>query len=577
MFDKETWERLIQEFLLESTESIGHIERGLLELEANPESGKGLIEDVFRHMHTVKGNCRMLGFSRLEELAHCAENVLDILRDGTLTINRQIGSALLEVVDRVYSVLKAIEKNGEEGNIDFSILIDKLQHIQTTVTSTQNLHTSNTLDLSEFDFDDKPKPPDAVSTGTTAKYNTEESSISLETIHLPITRLDTLMNIIGTLVVTFNQLRYCLTQNRKDYQQMLDGMEQQLQQMQDEVLKYRLQPVGRVWETYHRLVRELAVESGKKVYLSMKGEDTEIDRTVLMSLKSILGHMIRNAIDHGIEPPDVRLAKGKSALGKVELSSEQRQGYIYMEIADDGAGIDLNRVKLKAAEAGLITPQQAQTIDDTTAFNLIMESGFSTTETVSKISGRGIGMDVVKKTVEKAGGTLSVSSTTDKGTCFSIRIPQTMAIVPVLLVSTSGEHFAVPQSGIVELLSFYGDEVKGNVEKKMHSLMVRSRERLLPLIRLKQVLSECDANNDNISELLLKEQCHVVILHSDEGDFGLEVDGIEETVNLVVKPLARMFSHISIISGTALMPEGTVSFLLNIAEIRKFQYQHEKI
>ncbi|QWR77547.1 chemotaxis protein CheA [Candidatus Magnetomonas plexicatena] len=565
MFNEETWKRLIQEFLLESSESMIHIERGLLELEAHPEN-KGLIDDVFRHMHTMKGSCMMLGFVRLEELTHYTENVLDLLRDGEISLNREISSTLLDVVDSIRGALKTIEKDGQEGELNFSAQIEKLNHIQSAISPETKPHDSGTLDLEDYNFDDK--PAEALNA---SNFNIEESSINLETIHLPITRLDTLMNVIGTIVVSFNQLRYSLSKNRNDYQQQIDGMEQQLQQLQDEVLKYRLQPVGRVWETYHRLVRELAVESGKKIYLSMKGEDTEIDRTVLMSLKSILGHLIRNAIDHGIEPPDVRLGKGKPALGKVELSSEQRQGYIYMDVADDGAGIDLNRVKLKAIELGIITAQQAQSIDNASAFNLIMEPGFSTAETVSKISGRGIGMDVVKSTVEKAGGTLSVSSTLGKGTCFSIRIPQTMAIVPVLLVCAMGERFAIAQSSIIELLSFYGDEISANVEKKMDSLMVRSRGRLLPLVRLRHVLYDSEVHDNEVSELFSKDQCHVVMLHSDEGDFGLEVESIEETVNLVVKPLTRMFSHVTVLSGTAVMPDGTVSFLLNISEIRRFQ------
>lgn len=305
----------------------------------------------------------------------------------------------------------------------------------------------------------------------------------------------------------------------------------------------------------------------------MKGEDTEIDRTVLISIKNILGHLVRNAVDHGIESPDVRLARGKPELGKIELSSEQRHGNIYVEVSDDGAGIDIDRVKTRAVEVGLLTSRQAEDMDDDAAFNLIMEPGFSTSEKVSKISGRGVGLDVVKKTVEKAGGTISISSVTGKGTGFSIRIPQTMAIVPVLLVKSMEERFAIPQTNVLELLSFYGDEINKNVEKKMHSLMVRCRERLVPLVTLRQVLHECHGktNEDYIDELLSRQQCHVVLLHGEEGDFGLEIDSIEEVVNLVVKPLARMFSHVSILSGSAIMPDGTVSFLLNIAEIGKLR------
>ncbi|MEO5360968.1 MAG: ATP-binding protein [Nitrospirota bacterium] len=555
MYDEESWGRLIQEFLLECTDSINLIERGLLGLETNPKN-KALIDDVFRHTHTVKGSCLMLGFTRLEELTHSAENVIELLRDGIITMDGAISSTLLTVVDCVRGALKTIEKTGAEGDVDFTEQIGKLQHIQTLASVTPGSAPYCKLDLSDSD-------PCASSTLNTG--NTGESSLNLETVTLPISRLSTLMNISGIVLVTFNQLRYSLMQNRGDHQQLLDTMEMQIQDLQAEVLKYRLQPVGHIWSTYHRLVRELSVDSGKKVYLQMRGEDTEIDRSVLISLKNILGHLIRNAIDHGIEPSDVRVSLGKSPAGKVELSAEQRHGNIYMEISDDGAGIDVSRVKEKSVELGLLTTQQAASIDDNAAFNLIMEPGFSTAGTLSKISGRGIGMDVVKKTVEKAGGVLTVSSAAGKGTRFSIRIPQAMAVVPVLVVRSMEERFALPQVNVIELVSFYGDEVRENVEIKMQSPWVRSRQRLVPLIRLSRLLHQC---KNECSELL-KGQCHVVMLRCDEGEFGLEVDAAEELANIVVKPLARIFSHITMLSGSAVMPDGTVSFLLNIEEVRR--------
>ncbi|MBF0321171.1 MAG: chemotaxis protein CheW [Nitrospirae bacterium] len=566
MNNEETWNKLIQEFLLESAESIGLIERGLLALEANP-GNKGLIDDIFRHMHTVKGNCLMLGFTRLEELAHSAESVLFLLREGAIPMDRNAGTTLLSVVDCVARALKTIEKCSGEGDADFSALIGKLRCIHPPLNSLNTLREATASGSPDgYDFDFSIKPPELSGGSDIPTFNSGESSLSLDSVHLPVSRLTALVNLAGTVLVTYNQLRYSLTQNRPDYPQLLDSMEQQIQHLQDEVLTYTLQPIGHIWNTYHRLVRELAVDSGKKVYLQMKGEDTEVDRTVLISLKNILGHLIRNAIDHGIEPSDVRLAGGKSAVGKVELSAEQRHGQIYMKISDDGSGVDIGRVREKAVALGLLTAAQAGTMDDASAINLIMEPGFSTTESVSKISGRGIGMDVVKKTVEKAGGTLSVSSAAGKGTCFTIRIPQSMAIVPVLIVRSMQERFAIPQANVVELLSLYGGDVRENVQMKMHTPMVRCRGGLLPLLRLRQALNQCQ---DEEPRDLPQDQCHVVLLRSDEGDFGLEVDGAEEIANLVVKPLIRIFSHITILSGSAVMPDGTVSFLLNITELRK--------
>ncbi|MBF0517773.1 MAG: chemotaxis protein CheW [Nitrospirae bacterium] len=556
MYDEENYSKIIQEFLLECTASVDLIERGLLELETNPRY-RGLIGDVFRHMHTVKGNCMMLGFTRLEGLTHAAESTMELLRDGIIPMDAVISSTLLAVVDGVRGALKTIEKTGAEGDSDFTQLMDNLQHIK---ASAKDLHDGSAfykLDLSESDQPQVCEAP---------KFNTEESSLNLDTVTLPIERLNTLMTIAGTVLVTFNQLRYSLTQDGGGYDHLIDSMEMQIQTMQDEVLKYRLQPVGHIWSAYHRLVRELAVDSGKKVYLQLKGQETEVDRSILISLKNILGHLIRNAIDHGIEPPDVRLSRGKPAVGKVELSAEQRHGNIYMEIADDGAGIDVNRVKEKAVELGRVTPQQAAVLDAAAAYSLIMEPGFSTAETLSKVSGRGIGMDVVKMTVEKAGGVLSVSSDPGKGTRFSIRIPQAMAIVPVLVVTAQEDRFAIPQVNVIELASFYGDEVREKVQLKMNSPMVSLRQRLVPLIRLNELLHQSQAQ---CQELHFSAQCHVVFLRSEGGEFGLEVDSTLELANLVIKPLARIFSHITVLSGSAVMPDGTVSFLLNVEDVAR--------
>ncbi|MCG6553632.1 MAG: ATP-binding protein [Candidatus Magnetominusculus sp. LBB02] len=555
MSDIESYNNLLQEFLLEGVALIDLIERGLLELEANPDN-RALIGDVFRHMHTVKGNCMMLGFSRLEAVTHSAENVLERLREGTIMMNGEIGTALLSVVDCVRSSFKSIETTGKEAEADFSDQIDRLNLIHSCSNDEHGESPFCKLDLSESGQSE---------TTAASKFNSEESSLNLESVTLPMSRVNSLMTIVGTVLVTFNQLRYCINQNSGDYRQLLDAMELQTQDLHEEVLKYRLQPLGHVFNTYHRLVRELAAHSGKKVYLHLAGEKTEVDRAVLLSLKNILGHLIRNSIDHGIEAPETRLASGKSAIGKIELSGRQQHGNIYIDIKDDGAGIDVAKVKEKAVGIGLVSTAAAESMDEAAAFNLIFEPGFSTAELVSNISGRGMGMDVVKKTIEKAGGTLSISSASGRGTTFSICIPQSMAIVPVLVVRSMGEQFALPQANVVELISFYGREVRENIEMRMHSsAMVKCRGRLLPLIRLTEALGQCGG-----MPLLSKNECHVVLLRSEEEEFGLEVDGAEELASLVAKPLARIFSDVHVLSASAVMPDGTVSFILNVTEIRK--------
>ncbi len=566
MFDDNTQKGLLREFLLEGGDILDQIEYDLLKLETSPHD-KELLHNIFRNMHTIKGNCRLMGYNRLEELAHSTESLLHLLREGEMIANSETGSLLLGVIDSVRSVLHIIEQNGEEGDPDFTIQLAKLDSLMA------DAEASNTLD----DFFIRKKNKKSMETvdicldDENSCASQGDSTSGIETVRLPIERLDYLMDMVGELGATFNQLKYSLTRNRETIQQVLEGMDQHIHNLQDEVLKYRLQPVSRVWDSYHRLVRDLALESGKKVFLQMRGEETEVDRNVLLSIKDLLGHLIRNAIDHGIETPEERISSGKPALGTVTLSAEQRHGQIYMEVSDDGKGLDVERIKSKALATGMSTMRQIEGMRKEEIFQFIMEPGFSTAEKVSKISGRGTGMDVVRSSVEKTGGTISIYSDPGKGTKFRIRIPQTMAIVPALLIRSGVEQFAIPQLNVTELLSFYGDDSKSNVEYKMQSPMVRVRERLLPLVLLDRVIEgEGKFSDENFSLLLKpKEERHIVILQSETGEFGLEVDRIEEPVSLVIKPMPGIFSHISILAGTAVMPDGAVSFLLNVSELGK--------
>lgn len=568
MNEEDTQKVYLQEFLSEGRDVLDQIERDILNLETAPQE-RSLLNNIFRNMHTIKGNCRLMGFLRLEELTHSAENLLHLLREGEIIANGEIDSLLLNVVDLVRTTMLDIEKNDNEGDPDFTIEVAKLDSIQADAGAL------NLFEKSDFTEDDDELLPSVdISLGDEDDSGSlGETSSAIETVRLPIERLDDLMNLTGELGATFNQLRYSVTRKEETVTQVLEVMEQQIHNLQDEVLKYRLQPISRVWDTFHRLVRDLAYESGKKVFLEMKGEDTELDRNVLLSIKDLLGHLIRNAMDHGIELPDERISAGKPALAVIRLSAEQRHGQIYMEISDNGRGLNVGRIKEKALDTGLTTSKQLDGMKDEEVYKFIMEPGFSTAEKVSKISGRGTGMDVVKSAVEKVGGIISIRSEPGMGTDFRIRIPQTMAIVPSLLVHSGEEQFAVPQVNIIELISYYGDDVKKNIEEKMGLPMVRVREHLLPLLLLRQITENIyDYAVENFSsQLKLKSECQLLILQSEEGKFGLEVDRIDEPVSLVIKPLPRIFSHISILAGSAVMPDGTVSFLLNVSELGKLR------
>ncbi|MBF0191999.1 MAG: chemotaxis protein CheA [Magnetococcales bacterium] len=563
MFDEASQQALMQEFFSENREALDRIERGLLQLESTPNN-RELLNSIFRDMHTVKGNCRMMGFERLEELTHAAESLLDLMRDDKLVIDILIGNQLLSVLDTVQRTLQTIEQTGSEGEVDFSPLIFQLERIQgqsgadKAPTTGGNEESRGVVDLGA--------EPSALRT------DGESAAGRIDSIRLSIERLDALMNQVGELGAVFNQLKYAISRNPSQMDQSLESLGQQIQQLQGEVLQYRLQPIGRILDTYHRLVRDLAVETKKKVVLDLVGEETEVDRNVLISIKEVLGHLIRNAVDHGLESPEERSSRGKSPVGRVRLTAEQKQGQIYLEIADDGRGIDVDRVRAKAIDRGLITSEQAAEMREAEVMKLIMAPGFSTVEQVSKISGRGTGMDVVQAAIDKLGGSVTISSQGGRGSSFRLRIPQTMAIVPVLLVTACGETYAIPQVSIVELVSYHGPEVSRNVEGKMQSPMVRVRERLFPLVALRQVVTSLEDEatvTRSVERIQAEPALHVVVVQCEERIFALDVDGIKEPANLVIKPVNRIFADIAILAGTAVMPDGSVSFLLNVPELIK--------
>ncbi|GAB0056587.1 hypothetical protein SIID45300_00895 [Candidatus Magnetaquicoccaceae bacterium FCR-1] len=567
MFDEASQQALMQEFFSENREALDRIERGLLQLETAPES-RDLLNSVFRDMHTVKGNCRMMGFERLEELTHTAESLLDAMRDGRLVIDVLIGNQLLSVLDTVRRTLEEIERSGSEGDADFSASIRQLERLQTPLGAVISMDHDE-ADEGEAGHAPTPGTPSDEPTG---RGENDAATGKLDSIRLSIERLDGLMSQVGELGATFNQVKYALARNVSQLDQVLENLGQQIQTLQGEVLQYRLQPIGRILDTYHRLVRDLAVETRKKVLLDLVGEETEVDRNVLISIKEVLGHLIRNAVDHGIETPEERVAQGKSPVGRVRLLAEQKQGQIYLEITDDGRGIDVARVRFKALERGLITHEQAGEMSEAELMRLIMAPGFSTVEQVSKISGRGTGMDVVQAAIDKLGGSVSISSQPGVGSRFRLRIPQTMAIVPVLLVTAAGETYAVPQVNIVELVSYHGAEIAGHVEGKMQAPMVRVRERLHFMVALREAVAhpgQAAQRARSVEKILAEPVLHVVVLQSEERLFALDVDDIKEPANLVIKPVNRIFADIPILAGTAVLPDGSVSFLLNVPELIK--------
>ncbi|HEX6242409.1 MAG TPA: chemotaxis protein CheW, partial [Polyangiales bacterium] len=370
--------------------------------------------------------------------------------------------------------------------------------------------------------------------------------------------LDKLMNLVGELVLARNQL---LQHSNLSSDASLVSSCQRLNlittELQEGVMKTRMQPIENVWSRFPRVVRDLAQMCGKQVKLEMEGKSTELDKTIIESISDPLTHLVRNSIDHGIELPDTRMFAGKPTMGTIKLRAFHEGGRVNIEIQDDGGGIDPERLKTKALEKGLITPERARAMSSHEAFNLIFMAGFSTAEKVTNISGRGVGMDVVKSNIERLGGSVDVDSRLGHGTTIRIRIPLTLAIIPALVVGTAGERFAIPQVNLVELVRFEAEQAKTAIERLGGVPVFRLRGNLLPIVDLGGILA---MDGDDVPR-----DVNIVILQADDSQFGLLVDTIFDTEEIVVKPLGRELKGLNVYAGATIMGDGKVALILDVA------------
>jgi two-component system, chemotaxis family, sensor kinase CheA len=533
-------DEVVKEFLVESHESLDRLDRDLVALEQRPRD-RDLLAAVFRCIHTIKGTCGFLGFTKLEEVSHVGENLLSLLRDGTLELTPEITSALLRLVDAVREILTAIETSGTEGDGEYSALAEVLGNLAAA---------------------EAPAPvamaPVSLASASTAPVSA--AGVSDGNIRVDVGLLDRLMNLVGELVLARNQILQ-LSASLGD--PSLHASSQRLNlittELQEGVMKTRMQPIGNIWSRFPRVVRDLAVACGKQVKVEMEGRETELDKTILEAIKDPLTHIIRNSVDHGIESPEDRVATGKPAEGRLFLRAYHEGGQVNIEIIDDGAGINVERVKRKALERGLITSDHASRMPDREAFLLIFAPGFSTAETVTNVSGRGVGMDVVRTNIEKIGGTVDVQSTPGAGTTLKIKIPLTLAIIPALVVSSGGERFAIPQVSLVELVRLEGDKCRA-IETIHGAPVYRLRGNLLPLVYLDRELGLAGPPEGRVED----ETVSIVVLQADDRRFGVIVDRISDTEEIVVKPLSKQIKVISAFAGATIMGDGKIALILDV-------------
>jgi len=555
---------VIREFLVESHENLTRLDGELIELEKHPNDA-GLLASIFRTIHTIKGTCGFLGFSTLERITHQAESLLSQLREGRRDLTPALVSLILEMVDGVRKVLVCVEASGEEGPALFEELTERLRIATQLTTRVESRPGPCPSDLHVMPASQAGPPddkglPTRIEEAEPEEAPTKSSAVADANIRVGVGLLDKLMDLVGELVLTRNQI---LQFNTEREDAALNATSQRLNlitsELQEGVMKTRMQPIGTVWNKLPRVVRDMAVTLGKQIRVEMDGTETELDRTIIEAIKDPLVHLVRNSCDHGIELPEVRLRAGKPVQGKLTLRAYHEGGQVNIEIGDDGAGVDAAKVKQKAIEKGLLRPEQAEKLSDRETLNLIFLPGFSTAETVTKVSGRGVGMDVVKSHIEKIGGIVDVFSRPGQGSTVKLKIPLTLAIIPGLVIMSGGERFVIPQVSLLELIRLEGDSSKKRIEYVHGTPVYRRRGSLLPVAYLNQVLGLKPAGDTEVVSM--------VVLQAEDRQFGLVVDGINDTQEIVVKPLGKQLKGLTVYAGATIMGDGRVALILDVLGI----------
>ncbi|AUB41568.1 cheA, two-component system, chemotaxis family, sensor kinase CheA [Nostoc flagelliforme CCNUN1] len=539
----------IEAFLVESYENLNQIEGDIIELEKASGNGEALVR-IYRSLHTLKGNCGFLPFPNLESLAHAGENLLSCLRDRQLAITPEIISILLQTVDSIRQILSQIQATKQDSDRDYSALIGALTRLS---------ETKQTPKPSQSPVNTQTPQKDTAASESVGSLNNELTEISTTTsesayVRVNVDLLDQMMNLVGELVLARNQVIGFSTKFKDNsFAATCQHLSLLTAELQEGVMKTRLQPISSIWQKFPRVTRDLAIASGKEVEVEMEGAETELDKSIIETIKDPLTHLVRNCIDHGIELSDERVACGKPSVGRLFLRAFHESGKVNIEIGDDGRGLNLERLKGRAQQLGLVNAVQAATMSESEAMNLIFLSGFSTAEQVTYLSGRGVGMDIVKSNIEKINGTVEIHSQEGQGTTFKIKIPLTLAIIPALIVSSGGDRYAIPQASLQELVRL---EALNSIEILYDVPVYRLRGNLVPLVYLNQVLQQ-----DSISNL---ETLSLVIVQVDNYRFGLVVDTIEDIQDIVVKPLGRQLKTLSLFAGATVLGDGTVALIIDV-------------
>ncbi|MDO8981640.1 MAG: hybrid sensor histidine kinase/response regulator [Afipia sp.] len=602
---------LLREFLTETNESLDTVDNQLVRFEQDPNNAK-ILDNIFRLVHTIKGTCGFLGLPRLEALAHAAETLMGKFRDG-MPVTGEAVTLILSTIDRIKEILSQLEATeAEPEGVDLD-LIDALHDMveqgmaamaapapeaavakpAVTIGAAVPQMLERELRPGEVSLDElerafretemeisapplvpveqpapiaeapkpvaakpaaaKPSPKKPVIENETA----ESDKIANQSIRVNVDTLEHLMTMVSELVLTRNQLLEISRRNEdSEFKVPLQRLSNVTAELQEGVMKTRMQPIGNAWQKLPRIVRDLSSELGKQIELEMHGADTELDRQVLDLIKDPLTHMVRNSADHGLESTADRVAAGKPEQGTIRVSAYHEGGHIIICIADNGRGLNTERIKQKAVQNGLVTEADVEKMTEAQVHKFIFAPGFSTAAAVTSVSGRGVGMDVVRTNIDQIGGTIDVKSVPGEGSSFTIKIPLTLAIVSALIVEAAGDRFAIPQLSVVELVRARSNS-DHRIERIKDTPVLRLRNKLLPLMHLKKLLKIDDGASID------PENGFIVVTQVGSQTFGIVVDGVFHTEEIVVKPMSTKLRHIGMFSGNTILGDGAVIMIID--------------
>ncbi len=573
---------ILVEFIVEAREILDQLDLDFVQLEITPDDQK-LVGNIFRAMHTLKGSSGFFAFKRLEKVSHAGESLLGKIRDGQLTLDTQKATILLSTLDCLRAIIEGIESTHTEPAGDDSGLVENLLALAagketnvpiqpTTPAEPQAEAISAPENTAPAVSPEPPTPPanssvvisadDSESTDQVWAPDPADIIKAQETaapVKVSLELLDKLMNLVSEMVLARNRLLPFTTQfSDHDFSSAVRVVDLLTLELQERMMKTRMQPIAQVWTKFPRLMRDVSNQCGKQVSLIQEGSETELDRTLLDAIRDPLVHIIRNSIDHGIELPEERISRGKPVLGKVLLRASHENGMVVIEIADDGAGVDFDLVRQRAIEKNLIPLQQAQELTDMQLLEFIFLPGFSTKSQVTNLSGRGVGMDVVKTNISNIGGSIDINSKRGVGTNIRLKIPLTLAIMPALFVRCGSEPYAIPQNSVLEMVRLDLSEATTGLEDFYGTPVFRLRNQLVPILFLNHQL-EVSQDLPAADAIL-----NIAILQSSGIRFGLVVDEVLKMQEVVVKPLGPLLKDVKDFAGATILGNGRVALILDI-------------